>query len=371
MKKSTVLLSTIFAALVSVFSGYAQDMPPTLVVTDQVEEMDFHDQITLVGRTKAAISSRIVAEVSGRVQAVNAEEGTWVGRNEPLVTIDPERARLTLAAKEAEAKGADARAALARKDRELARELFKNKLISERTLDSVEAATTIAIENYNQLQAERDKLNLDFENCSIRAPFGGYTVRKLVDVGEWVSMGTPVYEMVGLSKIKVTVDLPERHFGHVAPGGQVLIHRSGDDENPLTGRMTGIAPDASETTHTFPVIVTVDNKDGRLGGGMLVKATVSLSETFSSLAVSKDALVRQGSQTMIYTVADGKAAPIPVMVTSTNGQMIAVQGEGLVKGMPVVVRGNERIFPGSPVRTADEAPAGSGPTDDAEQAGGS
>jgi hypothetical protein len=42
-----------------------------------------------------------------------------------------------------------------------------------------------------------------------------------------------------------------------------------------------------------------------------------------------------------------------VKVGSTAGNMIAVEGEGLSDGMVVVIRGNERIFPGSPVRTAD------------------
>jgi multidrug efflux pump subunit AcrA (membrane-fusion protein) len=80
---------------------------------------------------------------------------------------------------------------------------------------------------------------------------------------------------------------------------------------------------------------------------------VSLQGRFTSLAVSKDAIVRQGDQTMVYTIVEGKAAPIPVVTSSSNGIMIAVSGEGLSEGMPVVVRGNERIFPGSPVQTPD------------------
>ena len=70
--------------------------------------------------------------------------------------------------------------------------------------------------------------------------------------------------------------------------------------------------------------------------------------------MSKDAIVRQGNQTLVYTIVDGKATPITVTTSSSNGTMIAVSGEGLEDGMPVVVRGNERIFPGSPVRTPDE-----------------
>jgi hypothetical protein len=51
---------------------------------------------------------------------------------------------------------------------------------------------------------------------------------------------------------------------------------------------------------------------------------------------------------------------IPVQTSSTSGQYVAVTGEGLSEGIPVVVRGNERIFPGSPVKVNGSENAGAG-----------
>jgi RND family efflux transporter MFP subunit len=325
-----------------------------MVLTDDVTRMDFHDQITLIGRTEAIVNSSIVSEVGGKIQSMDAAEGVWVRKGQPLVSIDPERTRLALAGVEAQTRQAEAQAELAAKDLARTEDLFGRSLISESRIDSVRVAAVIAEQAYNRLKAERDRLALDLENCTMRAPFSGYTVKHLVDVGEGVGIGYPVIEMVDLSRVKVTVDLPERHFGHVKTGSQVLITVSGESEDPVVGTITGIAPSASETAHTFPVIVTVDNREGRLGGGMLVRATLSLSDSFSSLAVSKDALVRQGAQTMVYTIVEGKASPITVSTSSTDGQMVAVSGQGLLEGMPIVVRGNERIFPGSPVQPTNE-----------------
>lgn len=353
MKKITrALLASALIALSLATPGSAQG--PTVVLTDDVTRMDFHDQITLIGRSEAIVSSRIVSEVGGRVQSMDAEEGVWVQKGQPLMSIDPERTRLALAAIEAQTTQAEAQASLAAKDLARSEDLFGRSLISESRIDSVRVAAVIAEQAHNRLKAERDRLALDLEKCTMRASFSGYTVRHLVDVGEGVGVGTPVIEMVDLSRVKVTVDLPERHFGHVAIGSKVSVKISGDEANPVVGTVTGIAPSASETAHTFPVIVTVNNRDGRLGGGMLVRATLSLSDRFSSLAVSKDAIVRQGAQTMVYTIVEGKASPVPVSTSSTDGKMIAVSGQGLSEGMPVVVRGNERIFPGSPVQPANK-----------------
>ena len=346
----SVLMLTAAAAV------YAQ-MPPTLVETGTVTRMEFHDQITLVGRTQALANSQIVAEVSGRVVRIDASEGTWVGRGQALVSIDPRRIQYALDAKTAEVAQAQAQAELARKNLDRSRNLHGQTLVSEGKLDEDEANATRAAEWFKQMVAQQKQLALDLDNCSIRAPYSGYTARQLIDVGEWVNPGTPVYELVDLNKLKVNVDLPERYFGHVEIGSSVSITVSGNTGAPVTGKVTGIAPNASEDTHTYRVIVAVDNRDKRLGGGMLVRATVSLADKHESLAISKDAVVRQGMQTMVYTIADGKAVPIPVTIGSMSGDMIAVSGEGLSEGTLLVVRGNERIFPGSPVRTGDDTEA--------------
>lgn len=333
----------------------AQDFPPALVITEPVKTIEFSQQLTLIGRSEARAQSRIVSTVSGPVLRIDALEGVWVSKGKPLVTIDATRIKMALAAKEAEAAQAQAEVTLAEKEFARVDDLYKQEILSERSLDQVAAEVTRSVERHKQLEAERDQLALDVYKSTIRAPYGGYTVRKLVQIGEWVGPGTPVYEMVDLAVIKVTVDLPERHFGNVALGSSVSIFVSGDATTTFSGKVTGIAPQASTTTHTFPVIVSVSNDDRRLGSGMLVRATISLKGTFSSFAVSKDAIIRQGDQTMVYTIVDGIATPINVILSSSNGTMVAVQGEGITEGMPVVVRGNERIFPGSPVQTPQDA----------------
>ncbi len=337
-------------------AALAQQMPPTLVVTDSVREMEFHDQITLTGRTEAVVSSNIVAEVSGRVAKIDAGEGVPVKAGQSLVSIDSEQIQYSLDSKTAETEQARQRADLAADLLRRTKDLHDRSLVAQTALDSATAWATITEQQFRQLDADRQKLALDLANCRIKAPFSGYTGRKLVDVGGWVSPGTPVFEMSDISHIRVRVDLPERYFGHLEIGSRVSVVQADISEKPMPGKVIGISPSANGETHTFPVLVDVPNREGRLAGGMLVRASLSMREKFNSLAVSKDAIIRQGMQTLVYTVIDGKAAPVPVLTTSTEGDMIAVKGEQLAAGMPVVVRGNERIFPGSPVNVAGGDP---------------
>ncbi len=361
---STTLATTLATALITTLVApvlRAEDTP-ALVETAPIQELEIHQELTLVGRTQARRESRIVALIEGRVKSLPAEEGREVRRGDALVTIDCRRGALALDAKKAEAAQAAADAELARKELERARELVQTSVFPERNLDRAVAEEKRTTERHRELEAERGWLELDLEDCTIRAPYDGFTVRKLVDVGEWVEAGTPVYQMVDLAVVKVTADLPERSFGQVAIGSPVTItrttfngrreHDAGGKGNGevLTGKVTGIAPRASETTHTFPVIVEVDNSGGRLASGMLVRATLALKGTFRGLAVSKDAIVRQGERTLVYAVKDGRASEVAVTTGAGLGTLIAIDGDGLEAGMPVIVRGNERIEAGSAVQ---------------------
>ena len=338
----------------------AQQMPPTLVVTDSVQRLEFHEQIRQVGRTLAWSESKVTSEVTGRIAQIQAREGVWVDAGQPLVELDCERIRLSFESKDAEAQQARLAADLAATQLARTRELFDRNLISQTALDSAETWAQIQGERYRQLESDRSRLDLDRQNCVIRAPFAGYTGRRFVDIGEWVQVGDPVFELVDISRIRVEVDLPERYFGHLAVGSRVTVIRQSDEEHELEGRVTGIGARASEETHTFLVNITVPNASTDFAGGMVVRVILSLNEKSMSLAVPKDAIVRQAGQTLVYSVADGKALPLPVKVTSTDGQLVAVTGEGLLAGMPVVVRGNERIFPGSPVMVAGAVPEATG-----------
>ncbi len=370
--KSRIALSVGFVLLLATTAA-AQDMPPTVVAVEPVIEMEFFDQVTLVGRSESVIESDLVAEVTGRVEAIVTAEGTAVGRSTALLRIDDERFRLSLQAAAAEATQAEAEAKLAADQLRRSEDLFAQNLISQSAIDSARAWATIQQANYELKAAERDRLQLDVDRCVVRAPYDGYTGRRLINVGEWVTPGTPVFELANLNRMRIQVDLPERFFGRVVIGNPVSVQVSGDTSVSLEGKVTGVSPTAIGATHTFPVFVEIDNTSGRIGSGMLVRARVALDNRFTSMAVHKDALVRQGENLLIYAVNEGTAVPIPVITTSTQGEYVAVTSPaGLQPGMPVVIRGNERIFPGAPVQILGEGggtggPGQSPPTEEASE----
>jgi multidrug efflux pump subunit AcrA (membrane-fusion protein) len=112
------------------------------------------------------------------------------------------------------------------------------------------------------------------------------------------------------------------------------------------------------------VLVRIANvvEDDRplLAEGMFVRALLPVGKPRPALLVPKDALVLGGPQPLVYVVAgDGRTVqPVLVEMAGAVDGRVAVRGS-LAAGQRVVVRGNERLRPGAPVRDLGDPPAAS------------
>ena len=63
----------------------------------------------------------------------------------------------------------------------------------------------------------------------------------------------------------------------------------------------------------------------------------------------KDAILRGESGPFVYAVRDGIAVPVNVRIVFPSGADVAIEPGALAAGAKVVVEGNERLMPMSPV----------------------
>jgi hypothetical protein len=64
-----------------------------------------------------------------------------------------------------------------------------------------------------------------------------------------------------------------------------------------------------------------------------------------ALVINRDAVIKRFNMDVVFTIANDKAVMIPVKVITYFGLNAAIMGEGLAEGMPLVTKGNERVFP--------------------------
>jgi RND family efflux transporter MFP subunit len=157
----------------------------------------------------------------------------------------------------------------------------------------------------------------------------------------------------------VRLDVPERYYQLLRPGDAVLVSIEALRSQELEGTVYAVVPRANVATRTFPLLIRARNPEGSVGAGMLARVRMTLSTSEETLQVPKDALVRQPQGQVVYVVDGDSVRVVPVRVGRASGDRVEIDGE-LKAGDPVVVRGNERLYPGQKVRIAEggAAPAG-------------
>jgi len=193
--------------------------------------------------------------------------------------------------------------------------------------------------------------------------FNGYFNQYLyvpirVEVGEWVTMGGTVAEMVELSRVLVNVDAPERALPFLEEGAtvRVMIDALGYG---LAGRIKHIIRQADRAARTFPVEIEIDNEEGKLAAGMFARATLPAGPSQRIVAVPTDAVVERDGTSYIARVIPHRDGPagvlMPVTVGLSKDDWIAITSRNVEPGTPVIVEGNENIAPfPTPIQIVDE-----------------
>ncbi|HAK54931.1 MAG TPA: hypothetical protein DCP38_05535 [Acidobacteria bacterium] len=322
---------------------------PSPVRYTEAQAHTMRRSVQLPGTVESASMSIVASEMAGLVTELPAREGMAVSQGDILASLRSTNLELRMQATESELREAEARAQLAERELERARDLFADELFSQQQLDGAEFEFNARIGKQAQLEADLAVLQDDLERSVIRAPFDGVVVDEQTEVGQWLTVGGPVVELHALSRLEVVVEVPERYFGAIERGTVATVQVGSLDGLEVEGRVNAIIPRASTQARTFPVKVRIDNSKSRIGVGMLTQVAFPIGESYDAVVVPKDALVLRGPQRFVYVIGDDDAAAIlPVEVGSGAGQWIAIEGP-VPAGSRVITRGNERLQPGQAV----------------------
>lgn len=341
---------------------------PALVRVCTVERKRIQPQRPLVGRLVEVRMVTVASEVAGRINALPLEEGAEVvGGETVLAEIDDTWVRLALAQTRATVRSTKATLAFERSELERVQQLAEQ---SASSLSEVEAKRARVEELGAALEEAEARVAEQSEKQGrsvIRAPFDGTVVTKHAEMGEYVSPGTPIVQIVSRGEVDARIMVPESVVNWMAIGQEFPVHIDPLGRE-LSGRVVSVTPYGPAASRTFPVRLRLDDQDGLLKVGMSVTATVATGPAEDALVVSRDAvLVRPEGATIWVAVGDSPdqvhVQPIPVAIRVQTRTELAIEAEEprdqalLGPGSSVVIEGAERLLPGQLVRivTLDES----------------
>lgn len=313
--------------------------PVPHVEVRQVTPVSHQRMVNVSGLTEAATKASIAAQTAGRVMAIPVERGQQIAKGSALVELDPADRTIRLRAAEAEL-------TRARKLRDAARQLTREGYMAASVLTEREAAYAAARE---RVAAAR----LDLDYATIRAPFAGQLEDRLVSVGDYVNIGTPVAVMVDRSDI-LLVGYVAQSDRHVLRTG-VTVSATLLDGRDVPATLRAIATDADPATRTYRVEAVLDDRGQNIPTGMSAALNIP-AEAVTAVRVPHSWLVLGDSGTVGLMLAAATSSDTtvrfqPVSIINDTPAGVWVAGWSDVPAL-VVSRGQASLRDGGRVHAS-------------------
>ncbi|MGQ0586539.1 MAG: efflux RND transporter periplasmic adaptor subunit [Gammaproteobacteria bacterium] len=174
---------------------------------------------------------------------------------------------------------------------------------------------------------------------AIAAPSNGVVTELNVRQGQQVSPGTPLMRIADLSRVWVTVEIPEAQVGAASKGQGAQARLSAVPGRVFEGRVDYLYPRLEVATRTLRARIVFDNPDGALKPGMYADVALAGSAREDALLVPTEAVIRTGTRTVVLIAEDeGRFRPVEVELGPEHSDRIVVL-KGLEEGQRVVVSG--------------------------------
>lgn len=304
---------------------------------------------TVLGTLEPRRRSIVATAIEGYVIEYPANEGQKVTAGQVLARLRDRELRIELDVAKKVIEEARELHRLAAADLSRAQTLVAKDAVTQKALDAAVTEERTLSLRIPQAEARAELLQLDIDKKQVTAPFDGQIVEEHTEVGEWLARGGPVATLVDLETVRVRINVPERHIRFLEPGAELPVLVPATGRGAYHGEVLSVSGEGDPESRTFPVLVEIEN-DGRLRAGMSARAEVPAGEPRKAVVVPKDAIIVRGTQSLVYIVGEGNRAELrPIVTGAASGSDLAVES-GLDAGELVVIRGNERLQPGAPVR---------------------
>lgn len=199
------------------------------------------------------LETTLVAQMAGRITALNASLGAAVAKGKPIVSFD-------CAESSARTRMAEAEYVSAQETLEAKRRL--------RTLDAAgDVEVSMAEAAANRGRAAVGVARAQLSQCTVLAPFSGRIVKLHVKPHQGVNAGTPLVEMVSNGPLKLRLNVPSRLLRTLRSGTpfEVDIDETG---KTYQAKVTAINGRVDAVAQTIELEARIDGRHDELLAGM-------------------------------------------------------------------------------------------------------
>ena len=337
---------------------------PSAVETAKVVARALDKVVTIPGDLTPYQGVNLNARVSGFVESLAVDRGSWVKRGQVLATISAPELRAQRAEAEAKVQAIRAQEAEAEAKTVAAQSTYERLKaasatpgvvaghdveIAERGLEAARAHVNALKGSGGAAQAAVTAVREMEAYLQLVAPFDGVITERNVHPGSLVGPSTgTLLRIEQVARLRLTVPVPEAYVGTITRGTKVEFRVSAFPDQTFQGVIARPAHTLDMRTRSMLVELDVNNPKQTLASGMFAEVQWPVSRAQASLFVPRTAVVRTSERQFVVRVRNGVAEWVDVRRGELTGEVLEVFGD-LRAGDDVVRRGNDEIRPGTKI----------------------
>jgi RND family efflux transporter MFP subunit len=301
----------------------------------------------LSGSLVAERTAQIRAEVPGAIVQVFHDPGAVVTKGTSLAKIDDRAIMDAYLSARSGFNAATNAAEVAARELDRAQKLYAAGAISESLLENARRADLSARSFLDDAKARLSQAEKQRDAANVLAPYNGVVADRMVNPGDIVAPGTPLFSLVDPSTMRLEAAVPAGELAMIRLGAKVTFTVTGYPGRTFEGRISSINPQADPQTRQVRLFVRIPNEGQRLVAGLFAEGRVA-SEERSALTVPAAALDLRGLTPEVVRLKNGVVERVAVTTGLRDEATERVEVlTGLAAGDTVLVGAALSVSPGT------------------------
>jgi membrane fusion protein, multidrug efflux system len=345
------------ALAVAAFCGCRRDTPAgtspqraeaTPVTVAVVTNVAWDRTVSIVGTLFPKDEAAIASRVDGQVESTLVDFGDRVRNDQDLAFIDTASYEAQLEQVVGNLAKAEANLANARQNFERVQKLKQDGIASASDFDLAKSQLDQWEAELKAARGAHGVAQLNVQRSRIQAPFDGGISQRFVGRGDYVHVGTPLFNLVNDAVLKFIFQVPERYASYVEKKLPVKFNVDNYPGETFTGGVYLISPAISTTSRAFGVGALVTNTNFRLKANTFARGSLVLERGVETPVVPLESVVNFAGVTKVFVIENNEARSQAVQVGRIRDGLQEIVS-GVSPGVVVAVTGQSRLTDGASV----------------------
>ena len=320
----------------------------TVVTVATVTNVAWDKTVSVIGTLYAKDEAAVAAQVEGAVEGTLVDFGDRVRHRQDLALIDTAAYEAQFEQVAGNLAKAEANLLNARQNFERLQKLRAEGIAPASDFDLAKAQLDQWEAEVKSARGAERVARLNLDRSQVRAPFDGAISQRFVGRGDYVKVGSALFNIVNDALLKFIFQVPERYGSLVDKQLPVSFGVDNYPGETFTGRVYLVSPAVSTASRAFNVGALVTNSSFRLKANTFARGSLVLERGSPTAVVPLESVVSFAGVTKVFAVENNLARDRLVRTGRIRDGLQEIL-EGVKPGESVVVTGQTRLTDGAPV----------------------